>query len=691
MTDSYTFQGGTFDPVEQVDVMPEQEADNARIERSEAEYFDALRKNDQAEVDNVANLFKSLGKFSKSVEGFADELYKKRKEEDMARGAIAAVNSPYNYEDLNMLFNEEEKMKEQDVQLSKIGNEVEQETGRYVLGKEIRDMSGWELHSFKKNILLRESGTYTEFKRASRSTAYVTIDGEKVGYGEGMRPPANDAEADGLDGKIRAQFVSRYGWASPVLLQATIKKEIDRVDQADQQQRNTEFDTKAKELEETNERLDLVENIKADPAGGRAASDHWVNRNLYKYGGSLELTRRAYADVLVDAVEQGDIPLHQALATVQHGILHRGTKKTEDMTIFKEWRDIESRLMAANTKHMEDTEDDDKNAMLSRIEAFKTIENPTVETRAAFIRKLTNDFPGMAIPDEGYNIVYGYKPDEQAQQYLERVAANNGGKVTEQHLQFAGASPKIRNDWRTNTIASNQSQISSVADLGTGQVKYVRNRVAETLDLILGEGQTTSLEFDTLLRNTNSAFVTEYNLQLQSEKDPATALMMAEQKIISLLGTDAWRNKNSKRVYIDSDFGRQDALTQAQLQIKPASGNWRITKLEVPDAELEELRSWTLSGGKGPVPSYYAGLAHDNNIFPKEFASAQAALHGFEAPKIDTKSLEKIPPNVRQYLLYKPSPVKIEIAKKELDIFKNKNERDYIPSWKQNANLREGV
>ena len=154
MTDSYTFQGGTFDPVEQVDVMPEQEADNARIERSENEYFDALRKNDQAEVDNVANLFKSLGKFSKSVEGFADELYQKRKEEDMARGAIAAVNSPYNYEDLNMLFNEEEKMKEQDVQLSKIGNEVEQETGRYVLGKEIRDMSGWELHSFKKNILL---------------------------------------------------------------------------------------------------------------------------------------------------------------------------------------------------------------------------------------------------------------------------------------------------------------------------------------------------------------------------------------------------------------------------------------------------------------------------------------------------------------------------------------------------------
>lgn len=688
MTDSYSFQGGTFDPVDQVDVMPEQEADNARIERSEAEYFDALRKNDQREVDNTANLWKSLGKFSKSVEGFADEVYKKRKEEDMAKGAIAAVNSPYNYEDLNMLFNEEEYMKNQDIQLAKIGGEVEQETGRFTLGKEIRDMSGWELHSFKKNMLLREAGNYTEFKRASRTTAFVTIDGEKVGYGEGMRPPANDAEADGLDGKIRAEFVSRYGWASPVLLQATIKKEIDRVDTADQQARNTEFDTKAKELRKTNERLDLVENIKADPSGGRSSVDHWVATNLHNYGNSKELTRRAFSDVLVSAVQEGDIPLHQALATVQHGILHRGTKKTEDMTIFKEWRDLESRLMEANTKYMDDTEDDRKNAMLADIEAFKTIENPTVATRADFVRGLNDKYPGMAIPDEGYNIVYGYKDDDQMEQYLERVAAGNGGVVTEKHLE--GASPKIRNDWRTKTVADNQSQIGSVADLGTGQVKYVRNRVAETLDLVLGEGQTTSLEYDTLLRNTNEAFVAEYNLVLQAEKDPAKAKFMAEQKVISLLGNEAWRNKNTQRVYSNDDEGRIKALNNAQSQIKPSTGNWRIIKLDVPSEEKEELQVWAENGGKGPVPSYYAGLAYDNDIFPKELASAQAQVHGFEAPEFDTKALEKIPPNVL-HLLKKPTPVKIKIAKTELEIFKNRDNENYVPLWKLKRNLREGV
>ena len=690
MTDSYSFQGGTFDPVEQVDVMPEQEADNARIERSEAEYFDALRKNDQAEVDNTANLWKSLGKFSKSVEGFADELYKKRKEEDMAKGAIAAVNSPYNYEQLNMLFNEEEDMKNQDIELSRIGGEVEQETGRFVLGKEIRDMSGWELHSFKKNILLREAGTYTEFKRASRNSTFVTIDGEKVGYGEGMRPPANDAEADGLDGKIRAQFVSRYGWASPVLLQATIKKEIDRVDTEDQQKRNQEFDENAKALRETNERLDLVENIKADPSGGRASVDHWVATNLHNYGGSLELTRRGFSDVLVSAVQKGDIPLHQALATVQHGILHRGTKKTEDMTIFKEWRDLESRLMEANTKYMDDTEDDRKNAMLADIEAFKTIENPTVETRADFIRGLNDKYPGMTIPDEGYNIVYGWKDDTQANRYLDRVAAGNGGKVTEMHLDKAGASPAVRRAWQSNTVANNQSQISSVADLGTGQVKYVRNRVAETLDLVLGEGQTTSLEYDTLLRNTNAAFVYEYNLALRESKDPATARDLAEQRIIGLLGREDWRNKNTQRVYTNTDQGRIKALNNAQSQIKPASGNWRLIKLDAPSDEKEELKSWAASGGEGPVPSYYAGLAYDNGIFPKELASAQAALHGYEAPKVDLKALEKIPANVRHLLMYKPSPTKIEIAKKEYEISQNKD-AELVPLWKLKRNLREGV
>ena len=64
MTDSYSFQGGTFDPVEQIDVMPEQQRVNAQIERSENEYFEALRENDRRRVQNTKTLFDSLSGLS---------------------------------------------------------------------------------------------------------------------------------------------------------------------------------------------------------------------------------------------------------------------------------------------------------------------------------------------------------------------------------------------------------------------------------------------------------------------------------------------------------------------------------------------------------------------------------------------------------------------------------------------------
>ena len=149
--------------------------------------------------------------------------------------------------------------------------------------------------------------------------------------------------------------------------------------------------------------------------------------------------------------------------------------------------------------------------------------------------------------------------------------------------------------------------------------------------------------------------------------------------------------QDSTRTYTNDDLGRQNALENATKTIKPKSGNWRVIKLDVPSEEKEELKQWAEGGGEGPVPSYYAGLAHINNIPPKVLASAQAALFGFNAPKIDEKKYTDIPPSVRHLLIYKPSPTKIEIAKKQLEIEENKDKEEYVPAWKQKQNLREGV
>ena len=167
MSSSYQFQGGQYQTVDQVDVLPEQEAVNAKIERSENEYFESLRQNDRNRVNDSIAFWREAGKLSESAKGVADKLYEDQKEADMARGAIAAMNSPLDYEGLQQLLFQEEDMKRQDVQLAGIGKEIENETGSYILGKEIRNMSGWERYSFVKNILLREgkeSVSYTHLR-----------------------------------------------------------------------------------------------------------------------------------------------------------------------------------------------------------------------------------------------------------------------------------------------------------------------------------------------------------------------------------------------------------------------------------------------------------------------------------------------------------------------------------------------
>ena len=67
MTSSYDFQGGTYDPVTQTDVVPEMEADYANIERSENEFFQALRDNDRRIADQAGQQLKALSGLSGKI------------------------------------------------------------------------------------------------------------------------------------------------------------------------------------------------------------------------------------------------------------------------------------------------------------------------------------------------------------------------------------------------------------------------------------------------------------------------------------------------------------------------------------------------------------------------------------------------------------------------------------------------
>ena len=698
MAEHYQFTGGQFDPVEQIDVLPEQEAVNAKIERSEAEYFESLRKNDRDRVNDTIDFYKKLGLVSEKGAQLAKKLDEDQDKRDQAAGAIAAINSPIDYNGLQALLNEEKNIDQQDLELAKIANSVENETGSYILSSEIRGLSNRAQYYFVKETLLREAKDYKQFKLTARDKVYITIDtgdgDQLVSYGkiEGIetRQPQNSAEADALDAKIRAEFVSRFAGINKILLQQTVKAEIDAVDFADKGARDQEFERLAKERDALTQRESIITNIRASsPENARKVLDHEVAiLAATEFEGDMSLARIKMADLLVEMVLKKEITLFEALSLVSHKTAYRGSNKPEDMTIFKEWKNLESRLMKANSTNMQEEEENTKNAMLAEIEEFKKIENPTIETRADFIRGLSLRYPGVAIPEEGYNIVYGYTDDDAMRQKLLRVRKANNGKIPEMYME--GASPTIYKEFETDIIRNDQAEIGSVSEFSMATQTFIRNRVANGVELELGEGKATTLEYDVLLENASEHFRLDYNAALIAEGDPYKALQIAKGNLIKNMENEKYRTEFSRFTYKDDNKNKQDTLVKALELIKPSTGNWRTVKLPVTDEDLQELKDWAEGGGKTPVPSYYATLAFRNGIYAKEFASAQASLHGYKAPEVDTKALEKIPPNVLLLLVKNPTPVKVDIAKVTYEdtLEENIDNEEYVKQWVKKTNLR---
>jgi len=695
MAEHYQFTGGQYQPVEQIDVLPEQQAVNAKIERSEAEYFESLRKNDRDKVNDTIDFYKKLGLVSEKGAQLAKKLDEDQDKRDQAAGAIAAINSPIDHVGLQALLNEEENINKQDLELAKIANSVENETGSYILSSEIRGLSNRAQYYFVKDTLLREAKDYKKYKLTARDTVFITVDtgdgDQLVSYGnvEGARQPQNSAEADALDAKIRAEFVSRFAGINKILLQETVKAEIDAVDFADKSQRDTEFETLAKEKDALIQRESIITNIRANPENARKVLDHEVSiLAATEFEGDMSLARIKMGDLLVEMVLNKEITLFEALSLVSHKTAYRGSNKDEDMTIFKEWKTLESRLMQANSTNMQEEEENTKNAMLAEIEEFKKIENPTIETRADFIRGLTLRYPGVAIPEEGYNIVYGYIDDDAMRQKLDRVLLANNNKIPEIYME--GASPTIYKVYNDKIIRNDQAEIADVSQFSMATQTFIRNRVANGVELELGEGKATTLEYDVLLQNASEDFRLDYNAALLAEGDPAKALQIAKGNLIKNMDSEDYRTKNSRFVTIGDNTEKQDTLVKALELIKPSSGNWRTVKLPVTDDDLLELKNWAEGGGETPVPSYYATLAFRNGIYAKELASAQASLHGYKAPEVDTEALEKIPPSVLKLLIKNPTPVKHEIAKVTYEdtLEKNISNEEYVNQWVKKTNLR---
>ena len=201
MTSSYDFQGGTYDPVEQTNVVPEMEADYANIERSENEFFQSLRENDRRITDAAGKNLAALSGLSGKVGDLLEIKNKKYREDEEARGVMLAMERGASPELIAKFRGEEKALFDGHVKTSEFAHNYENSTGDFVGGEEFKKLSGYAQYAFAKRYAKDEAKKWQQYKYDAQETTIVTVNrgGElvQIKYADAQ----NQAEQDAINAK----------------------------------------------------------------------------------------------------------------------------------------------------------------------------------------------------------------------------------------------------------------------------------------------------------------------------------------------------------------------------------------------------------------------------------------------------------------------------------------------------------
>ena len=676
MTQSgYSFTPGKYDPVKQTDVVAEQEKSNARILESEERFLDEMNARDDALVEKTRSQFESLSNLSSSFASWMEKKAEKDKKEKMQKGSYLALISPASAETIKALIDRENGLLDSHIKINEIANRIEETTGSYELAQSFRNLSGWEQYSYVKSSLIKQAGSYSDFKNEAKATTFIKgPNGEQIGYNDNP----NQAQLDELNAKVRFDFAAQFVGVNEELLSATVGPEILKVDNADNEEARQNRDTLAKKNDKNLELTKVESLFVDDPAQSRFNVDAWIKNNTTHYGG-LRGSRLAFRTHVYDLVANGKLDLVKAQAMVEHLEYHSGNNRDENLEVFQEFKGFGSDLIQANAEWQRKRLDVDKATVAANAEALRNeIETQgtqlSVEQKQAYLKERREKYPDVPLNSDEQFILYGYKDDEVMRQELNQIVSTFGG-ITEKNLEFA--SPDIRKEFASQLIPDAQQQLISINSLPENELKFITDMVAHG-SKNTGALDAKSLNYWALLTETERVFVQAYNTELAVSKNPEFALAKAKDAIKVKFDDTNWIDTNSQYKMSDNNEEYKRKLVIAQKQVKPETKGYATTLLEAPLDQKEALQEWAAAGGKGPVPYYYQNLANDNNIMPRELAWRQAKIMGYEGQFDESDIKEfKIPKYLITQFCNKSTGCKWARFKNDVNVIDKKNNNQF--------------
>ena len=665
MFPNYDVSGRRVTPQEIVDVIPEQEKQDAQIQRSEEAYLRQLEKNEFDKAQNTKDMFGGLEKLSLSIQDLVtkrQEKYKQDREAQIKLDILTRGVSP----ELEASFRgQRATLFEDDLAAQEFASKIEADTGDSITANEFRKMSGWERYMVAEQYALQKAKDYDQYVYKAYETTKIDVirDGQQVSVGH--MDDLSPAEQAALDTKIKFEYAKQFAGLNDTLVATVVKPEIDKFDDMRRKKqaviREAAYQIQVKASDDK-----MIETgfVTANPADGHNLAHQWAARYAARNRTTIQAGRIAFKESLIEQVEQNKITYPQAMSIVNHEIQARdGSMKT--MQSWREWDNLGEELVEASVKGSAARDTQKENDINADLETIKSLKNPTNDQKAQLYSAFKQKYDGY-VPAKLHSALQGHIDDDVARDQLNESIRFQGGVY---EFDLANVSTTVYNEYK-DKILSVGSAVPGTDEHKEAN-KWITSYTNDGMETELGETDAKSPEWLSLHDSLTELYFSTYKNTLYRDGQKVATEAQANQAA-KLAVQQAVGDEKTLAMMMSTDFTDDgDETYNRMMQVsmtQAAGGNWLKQKITSNKEVDKDLLSWYKTPLKQAkdLPAYYKDLAMRMGINPIDLANSQIRFLTDEQVTTDKKD-EKYNANILRLLYKFPTREKITRARLEAE------------------------
>ena len=678
MIPNYQIQQQSLTPEELVDVVPELEKSNQKIQQSEEAYLRQLEDNNERSLKNYKKNWEGLADISST---FADIL--KKKEEKFRKDRANVLAYKFATEgiapeleaewrgDREELYEDSLKVEEFAVKLEKAGDPI--------TADEFRGMAGWEQFIIKEEWARSLARSYPEYRLNALKTTTLRVvrNGQEIEIGGGLTDPQGvplvpetNAEREAIEAKMKFEFSRKFSDENlgEALIATVVKPELDAYDNLRRKKqilaREKDREAYLKQRDE-----DLIKNgfITANQSDGYNNAHRFAKQYSKRNETSLAAGRTAFKDNLISLVKAGDIdPVEVGPMLLYEEEANDGSMKS--MTSWKEWEDLPELLAEASVAYKEAETEDRDNQIALDVQNIRSRDDWTNDEKAILTQLYKDKYDGR-VPSELQGALAGHEEDYLADERLADASRRQGGILYD--YQLANVSNKMYDKY-SSKIRGTSALTPGTADAQEAS-KWITAATNTATGLTIGEDKPATVPWlnanskltalfnktyqDTLydtegnqIATPRQAFETA-KLELEKEiKDPEKRAALLTGDYDPASDNEAWQNIVS---------GRKVG----------AGGNWKTQLLPATDEDRKTLMIWSKGTDPktGNLPEYYIEVAKGLQISPYDLAQRQLSILTEGESKVKDRKADEIENNHKRVRLIYGYPTRSRQTRAVID------------------------